>query len=252
MERRIIIAEPRVRQRESEKRSGDAWSTRMLPKQLRVAAEILQGRLSKESWAWLEAPSVAMLCERTALVLRLIGDDAGRCISHGERQRMQLRVWSLAHREWPAPPRETMAALKARMRTMWVNVLNANGLHFWARIFLDLHADPARVPADDSLALAMASHARLGTGSLASRLGPDILRLVQDELRLRADADAQAVVEAKYALWKYYVKTNHNEQANVLFYFRLHASDMAQYARACRVFLADVNTDPVWRFLLED
>jgi hypothetical protein len=240
-----MVAEPLVRHRHCDASSHSG-------RQLRVAADILQGRPSKESWAWLETQSVAMLGERTALVLRLISDDAGPCFSHGERQRMQLRVWSLTHGEWPAPPRETMAALKARMRTMWLNVVNANGLHFWARIFLDLHADPVRVPADDSLALAMASHARLGTGSLASRLGPDILRLVQDELRVRADADAQAVFEAKYALWRYYIKMNHNEQANVLFYFRLHASDMAQYACACHVFLADINTDPVWCFLLED
>ena len=233
--------------------SGDGAHAIHRERRVRAAAQFMLGMLSEESWTWLKTPGIATAGERTALIQQLIDNDVGRRISHCERHRMQLQVWSLALREWPAPPRETMQAFKARMRNMWVNVVNANCLHFWARIFLDLHADPVRVLTDDCLALAMGSHARLGAGSLAADLGQDILRIVGDDLRVRADADAQAVFQAKYALWKFYIKTNKNDLANVLFYFRLNASNTAQYVRACQVFLADVqDTDPIWRFLLQD
>jgi hypothetical protein len=177
------------------------------------------------------------LSERTQLVLQLINDDVDRTMDSAERQRTELRVWTLAHGEWPAPLHETLEMLKTRMRSMWISVVNIDALHYWARIFLRLHEEPVRVLADDWLALAMCFHKRLGSASALSTLTPDVLNIVVDVLRVQVEAETKAAIEASFALRMYYIHVNHQSPENVLLYFSLHAKDSAHLSRASVDFL---------------
>jgi hypothetical protein len=193
-----------------------------------------------------------MASERLQLVIRIIDDDIDHDLEFHERQRMERRVWSLSHAEHPQPPRETIKAFKARMKAMWICAANVCGLHFWARRFLSLQASPPRNLAEDSLALAMGLHPRLGAGCVLSRLSVDVLGVVLRHLSDDVEADTQASFEAKYALWKYYINVNKSCHSTVLFYFRLYSRDTAQFERACALFMADTDKDPMWRMLLQD
>jgi len=178
------------------------------------------------------------LSERTQLVLQLLNDDLDHTMDHVARQRVELRVWTLAHGEWPAPPHETLEMLKTRMRSIWISVVNIDALQYWARIFLRLHEEPVHVLADDWLALAMCFHRRLGSSSALNTLSPDVLSLVAGVLRVRADAETKAAIEASYALRMYYVHVNNQRPENVLSYFSLHAKDGAHLSRASVDFLS--------------
>jgi hypothetical protein len=193
-----------------------------------------------------------MISERLSLVMKLIDDDIDQNMDFHERQRLQLRVWSLAHAEFPQPSRETIKAFKSRMKNMWISTANVCGLHFWARRFLFLQLNPPRNLADDGLALAMGLHQRLGAGCILSKLSVDVLGIVLRHLSADVETDTQAAFEAKYALWKYYINVNMKCHSGVLFYFRLYSSDIAQYERACSFFMADTDKDPMWRMLLQD
>lgn len=193
-----------------------------------------------------------MMNERLELVMKLIDDDIDQDIDFHERQIMQLRVWRLAHAEFPQPPRETIKGFKNRMKNMWISTANVCGLHFWARRFLVLQSSPPRNLAEDGLALAMGLHPRLGARCILSKLSVDILSVVLRHLSADIEADTQASFEAKYALWKYFVNVNMKCHSSVLFYFRLYSSDIAQFERACSLFMADTDKDPMWRMLLED
>jgi hypothetical protein len=193
-----------------------------------------------------------MISERLSLVMKLIDDDIDQDIEFHERQKMQLRVWSLAHAEFPQPPRETIKAFKIRMKNMWISTANVCCLHFWARRFLSLQLNPPRNLTEDGLALAMGFHPRLGAGCILSKLGIDVLGVVLRHLSADVEADTQASFEAKYALWKYFINVNMKCHSSVLFYFRLYSSDIAQFGRACSLFMADTDQDPMWRMLLQD
>jgi hypothetical protein len=177
------------------------------------------------------------LSERTQLVLRLITDYLDHTMDHVERQRLELRVWVLAHNEWPAPLHETREMLKQRMRKMWISAVNIDALHYWARIFLRLHEEPVHVLADDCLALAMCFHTRLGSSSVLNTLSPDVLNIVVGVLRVQGEAETQAAIEASYALRMYYILVNNRSPENVLLYFSLHAKDRAHLSRASVDFL---------------
>ena len=186
----------------------------------------------------LSEPAPAMeLSERTQLVLELIDDDLDQTMDHVERQRVELRVWTLAHGEWPAPLHETREMLRKRMRNMWISVVNIDALHYWARIFLRLHEEPVHVLADDCLALAMCCHKRLGSSSMLGTLPPDVLDVVVGVLRVQVEAETQAAIEASYALRMYYIYVNNRSPENVLLYFSLHAKDRAHLSRASVDFL---------------
>jgi hypothetical protein len=185
------------------------------------------------------------LSERTQLVLELIDDDLDHTMDHVERQRVELRVWTLAHGEWPAPLHETREMLRKRMRNMWISVVNIDALHYWARIFLRLHEEPVHVLADDCLALAMCCHERLGSSSMLGSLPPDVLNVVVGVLRVQVEAETQAAIEASYALRMYYIYVNNRSPENVLLYFSLHAKDRAYLSRASVDFLEEVSLAPV-------
>ena len=193
-----------------------------------------------------------MISERLSLVMKLIDDDIDQDIEFHERQKMQLRVWSLVHAEYPQPPRETIKAFKSRMKNMWISTANVCGLHFWAHRFLLLQLSAPRNLVEDGLALAMGLHPRLGAGCVLSKLSADVLGVVLRHLSADVEANTQASFEAKYALWKYFINVNMKCHSSVLFYFRLYSSDIAQFERACSLFMADTDKDPMWRMLLQD
>jgi hypothetical protein len=193
-----------------------------------------------------------MINERLSLLMRLLDDDLDHNLEYQERQRIQLRVWTLSRAEFPQPPRETIKDFKIRMRNMWISVANVCGLHFWARRLLNLNASPPRNNLQDGLALAMGLHSRLGAKSQLGCLSADVLSIVVRHLRTDAETERQGVFEAKYALWKYYINVNMKSLASVLFYFRLYSADSTQYDRVCSAFMADTDKDPMWRMVIED
>lgn len=179
-----------------------------------------------------------MLSERTRLVLQLIDDDLDKTLDHVERRRLELRVWSLAHKEWRAAPGEDAGAFRERMRNMWIGVVNTPALHYWAPLMLRLHARPARVVGDECLALAMGFHTRLGKSSALRMLSPDVVGLIGNLLHQQVEAELQAEHEAIYALWKYYVYVNKNPPENVLMHFQMHCENPAQFLRASKAFIS--------------
>ena len=177
------------------------------------------------------------LNERTCLVLKLIDDDLDNTLTHVERSRLELRVWSLAHKEWQAPLEEDSGPFRKRMRNMWVCVVNIPALHYWAPMMLRLHARPPRLVQDECLAFAMGLHARLGNSSILRLLSRDVAGLIGNLLHVQVQADLNAEHEAVYALWKYYVYVNKNPPENVIMYFQMHCEDYAQFLRASVAFM---------------
>jgi hypothetical protein len=193
-----------------------------------------------------------MISERLSLVLRLIDDDVDQTIEHGERKRMEVRVWALARAEFPQPCVETIEEFKVRMKHMWIATSNICGLRFWTRRLLSLQLDPPRNLAEDYLTIAMGLHPRLGANCMFAKVNVDIVSMIARYLGADIEAETMAVFEAKYALWKYYVRVNMKCPSGVLFYCRRICSDTTQYQRVASVFMDGVDSDLMWKMLLQD